>query len=91
MSNKLTKEEFVLQAIKNLRNLPKYRGIHVRYSGFNQAFKEYFGGEEARGTVDAMVASGAIQSRMVKGGPMLYLPGDMPVQPDVLKKITGGP
>jgi len=90
MSEKLTKEEFVLQAINNLRNLPKYKGIHVRYSGFNQAFKEYFGGE-ARVTVDAMIASGAIQSRMVKGGPMLYLPGDMPVQPDVLKKITGGP
>jgi len=89
MSEKLTKREFVLQAIKNLRK-PPYKGIHVRYSGFNQAFKEYFE-VEARNTVDALIADGTIQSRMVKGGPMLYLPGEMPERPDVLQKITGGP
>ena len=39
---KLTEEEFVLQAIKKLRKEP-FRGIHSVYSGFNEAFRKYFG------------------------------------------------
>jgi hypothetical protein len=39
---KLTEEEFVIQAIKKLRKEP-YRGIHSVYSGFNEAFRKYFG------------------------------------------------
>jgi len=39
---KLNEEEFVLQAIKKLRKEP-YRGIHGVYSGFNEAFRKYFG------------------------------------------------
>jgi hypothetical protein len=39
---KLTEEEFVLQAIKRLRKEP-FRGIHSVYSGFNEAFRKYFG------------------------------------------------
>ena len=89
MSEKLSKEDFVLQAIKNLRKPPKYMGIHVRYSGFNQAFKEYFG-EEARATVDAMAAESRIQKRFAKGGVMIYLPGDIPkVTESALKTILG--
>jgi hypothetical protein len=38
---KLTEEEFVTQAIKNLKKEP-YRGIHSVYSGFNEAFRKYF-------------------------------------------------
>jgi len=41
-TKKLTEEEFVVQAIKNLRKEP-FRGIHTVYSGFNEAFRKYFG------------------------------------------------
>lgn len=88
MSEELTKEEFVLQAIKILRK-PPYKGIHAVYSGFNEAFRNYFK-EDARDTVDKMIAEGKIESRMVRGGPMLYLPGEKPVGDNALKKILGG-
>jgi len=39
---KLTEEEFIVQAIKKLRKEP-FRGIHSVYSGFNEAFRKYFG------------------------------------------------
>ena len=86
MSEKLSKEDFVLQAIKRLRDESKSKGIHVKYSGFNSAFKEYFG-EEARATVDKMVKEGTIQSQFRKGGVMIYLTGEAPVQKDVLNQI----
>jgi hypothetical protein len=38
---KLSEEEFVRRAVKKLRG--NYKGIHTVYSGFNQAFKQYFG------------------------------------------------
>lgn len=85
---KLSKEDFVLQAIKNLRK-PPYKGIHVKFSSFNSAFQIYFG-EESRDTVDQMAKEGKIETRMVRGGPMLYLPGEMPLAEDTLGKILGG-
>jgi len=85
---KLTKEEFILEAIKKLRK-PPYKGIHAVYSGLNSAFNDYFH-EEARPTVDKMVAEGQLESRMVKGGPMLYLPGEKPEGNNALDKILGG-
>jgi len=39
---KISEYDFVVKAIKKLRK-PPYKGIHSVYSGFNQAFKEYFG------------------------------------------------
>jgi hypothetical protein len=86
MEAKLTKEEFVLQAIKKLHDEKRSKGIHSRFSGFNQAFKDYFG-EESRATTDKMVAEGKIEIRPAKGGVMLYLSGDCPVLPDALSKI----
>ena len=84
---KLTEEEFTLQAIKTLRKRP-YKGIHAVFSGFNVAFKEYFG-KDARDTVDRLIAEKKIESRMVRGGPMLYLPGEMPTNTSALDKILG--
>ena len=43
MANKLSMEQFCKQAITGLRNLEKSKGIHAVYSGFNGAFREYFG------------------------------------------------
>ena len=82
---KLGKEEFVVRAIKNLRG--KYRGIHTVFSGFNEAFRQYFG-EDPRPVTQDLATKGIIEMRPVKGGMMLYLKGEAPhAGDDVLKKI----
>lgn len=82
---KLGKEEFVVQAIKKLRG--KYRGIHTVFSGFNEAFRQYFG-EDPRPVTQEMTSKGIIELRPVKGGVMIYLKGDAPqAGDDALKKI----
>lgn len=77
MATKLTKEEFVIKAIRDLRDPNRSAGIHSVYSGFNAAFKAYFG-EEARPTTDRMAAEGKIVIQPRKGGVMIYLPGEAP-------------
>jgi hypothetical protein len=82
---KLTEEEFVRRAIKKLRG--KYKGIHTVYSGFNEAFKKYFGTNPVD-TTQRLFREGKIFIRPVKGGVLLYLPEDAPPHPeDVLNKI----
>jgi hypothetical protein len=82
---KLTEEEFVRRAVKKLRG--KYKGIHTVYSGFNTAFKEYFGTNPVEAT-QRLAKKGKINIRPVKGGVMIYLPEDSPnAAGDVLKKI----
>ncbi len=84
----ISEEEFILRAIKRLRK-PPYRGIHTVYSGFNQAFKEHFGKSSIEVT-RKMAEEGKIVIRPVRGGVMLYLPGEAPeAQKSVLKKILG--
>jgi len=82
---RLEKEEFVVRAIKKLRG--KYRGIHTVFSGFNEAFRQYFG-EDPRPVTQEMAAKGVLEIRPVKGGVMLYLKGESPrAGDDVLQKI----
>lgn len=71
----LTEEEFVHRAIKKLRG--KYKGIHSVYSGFNQAFRRYYGTNPIEVT-QSLAKEGKISIRPVKGGVMLYLPEDTP-------------
>lgn len=78
---KLTEEEFVVQAIKNLRKEP-FRGIHSVYSGFNEAFRKYFGTNPVEAT-SRLAAEGKIEIRPFKGGAMLFLPGEAPKRPSV--------
>ena len=81
----LTEVEFVRKAIKKLRG--KYKGIHTVYSGFNNAFKEYFGTNPIEAT-QRLASEGKINIRPVKGGVMIYLPENAPdTGKDVLKKI----
>jgi len=92
MEQKISHEEFVLRAIRELRT-PPYKGIHSVYSGFNQAFRNYFGADPIAAT-NALAKEGKITIRPVKGGVMLYLPEDISQRPqtdDVLKKILGNP
>jgi len=86
ITQKLSEEEFVVRAIKKLKR-PPYRGIHSVYSGFNQAFREYFGANPVEST-NKLAQEGKIRTRPVKGGVMLYLPEDIDNETQsVLKKI----
>lgn len=77
MSEKLNHEEFVKKAIVSLRK-EGYKGIHSVYSGFNEAFKKYFNGENPVEVTNRLAKEGKIVIRPVKGGVMLYLPDDAP-------------
>lgn len=71
---KLSHEDFAKKAIVSLRK-EGYKGIHSVYSGFNSAFKAYFGTNPIDAT-NALQKSGKIAMRPVKGGVMIYLPED---------------
>jgi hypothetical protein len=73
---KISEYDFVVKAIKKLRK-PPYKGIHSVYSGFNQAFKEYYG-KNPVATTEKLAKEGKITLRPVKGGVMLYLPEEAP-------------
>lgn len=82
---KLSEEEFVRRAVKKLRG--NYKGIHSVYTGFNTAFKEYFGTNAVEAT-QRLVSEGKIVTRPVKGGVIIYLPEDAPNPAgNVLSKI----
>jgi len=87
---KLTEEEFILQAIKRLRKDP-FRGIHTVYSGFNEAFRKYFGTNPVEAT-SRLAAEGKVETRPFKGGAMLFLPGEAPKRPaveEIIQLILG--
>lgn len=74
---RLTPLEFTLRAIETLRS-EKSKGIHSVYSGFNQAFREYFG-EDPVPITTALAKEGKILTRPVRGGAMIYKPGEAPI------------
>jgi hypothetical protein len=77
MKAKLGHEEFVRLAVVKLRR-ENYKGIHSVYSGFNDAFKTYFGGVNPIEVTGELARQGKLTLRPVKGGVMLYLPEDGP-------------
>ncbi len=77
MAEKLSHEEFIKKAIVSLRK-EGYKGIHSVYSGFNEAFKNYFNGENPVEVTNKLSKEGKLIIRPVKGGVMLYLPEDEP-------------
>lgn len=92
MEEKLSHEEFVKRAIVSLRK-EGFKGIHSVYSGFNEAFKKYFGDENPVDATNKLAAEGKIVIRPVKGGVMLYMPEDAPGSgsaEQVLKKMGLG-
>lgn len=89
MSEKLSHEDFIKKAIVSLRK-EGYKGIHTVYSGFNEAFKKYFIGENPIDATNKLAKEGKIVIRPVKGGVMLYLPEEAPGggnADDTLKKM----
>jgi hypothetical protein len=92
---KLTEKEFVVAAINNLRK-PPYKGIHTVVTGFNGAFREYFGGKDPVACVEQLKAEGVIEGHVAKKGAMIYLKGEMPTRfapaernAETIGKITG--
>jgi hypothetical protein len=89
MAEQLSSEEFIKKAIVSLRK-EGYKGIHSVYSGFNEAFKKYFNGENPVDATNKLAKDGKIIIRPVKGGVMLYLPEEAPGSSnagDTLKKM----
>lgn len=84
-TKRLTYEEFVRTAILRLRDLSKSRGIHVVYSGFNSAFREYFGQDPIK-LVRDLARQGKVEIVPRKGGVMIYLPGEAPKSASTLGK-----
>ena len=66
MEAKICEYEFVISAIKTLHK-PPYKGIHSVYSGFKQAFREYFGKDPVEATTK-LAQEGKIVTRPVEGG-----------------------
>lgn len=85
---RISEDDFVLRAIQKLRR-PPYKGIHSVYSGFNQAFRNYYDKDPVEAT-NRLAREGTIVTRPVKGGVMLYLPEEAPAargSQSVLDKI----
>jgi len=85
---RISEDDFVVRAIKKLRR-PPYKGIHSVYSGFNQAFREYYNRDPVEAT-NRLAKEGSIVTRPAKGGVMLYLPAEAPASRGsqrVLEKI----
>jgi hypothetical protein len=88
---RLTPAKFTLKAIQTLRK-PPHKGIHSVFSGFNAAFREYFPDLDPVQTVIELAEKEIIVSRRTRGGALLYIPEETPVQEnntatDVLKKM----
>jgi hypothetical protein len=85
----LTPEEFVLKAIERLR-VPPYKGIHSVFSGFNEAFREYFPLLDPVDFTNQLAKEGKIVIKPAKKGVLLYKAEDatpMTTGKDALKKI----
>ena len=93
-NERLSEEEFTLQAIKRLRK-GSYKGIHAVYSGFNTAFRQYFGTDPVA-SMERMAKAGKVVLRPAKGGVVMYHPKDAPKEltkkpktNEVLNRILG--
>jgi hypothetical protein len=85
----LTPEEFVLKAIERLRT-PPYKGIHTVWSGFNEAFREYFPLLDPVEFTNQLAKGGKIVIRPAKKGVLIYKADEAPsitLGKDALKKI----
>ena len=85
-AGKMAVETFILKAIAHNKAVSKANGkeqagLHTVWSGFNAAFRQYYG--EAADPVAAtrlLAEQGKIALRPFKGGMLLYLPTDAPAE-----------
>jgi hypothetical protein len=85
-ASKMSELQFVLKAIDTLKvpykdkatgEMVTPKGLHVRYTGFNDAFKDYFG-KDPIPAVNALIEQGKIEGHPIKGGFLIYKKGEMP-------------
>lgn len=69
-AQKLSHAEFVIQEIKR-RRTGNYKGIHAVFSGFNEAFRDYFNEDPVKATED-LAKRGVIIVKPSRGGVILY-------------------
>lgn len=73
----VTIPEFTRRAIKTLRT-GSYKGIHVVFSGYNEALKALWPDADPRVVTTQLVTDGICEMHGARGGAMLYLAGEMP-------------
>ena len=86
MAEKMKYEDFVKNNIVGLRE-EGYLGIHTLYSGFNEAFKKYYKGENPNEVLDKLSQGGKIIMIPVETGYMLYMPEDAPLTKQKADKL----
>lgn len=77
MNERLSHEEFVKKAIVSLRK-EGFKSIHTVYSGFKEAIKKYFEGENPVEVMNRLAREGKSFIMPVKGRVMRYLPEGSP-------------
>ncbi|OGH68929.1 MAG: hypothetical protein A2754_01325 [Candidatus Magasanikbacteria bacterium RIFCSPHIGHO2_01_FULL_47_8] len=76
---RLTHEQFVVHAVRTLRNPQKSPGIHVVFDGFNEAFRTYFGrDDDPVKAIDDLVKEKKIVKTPARKGVMIYLYDELP-------------
>ena len=88
MKEKLTEEQFTLLAIKKKK---KNEGttIHTVFSGFNDAFRDYFPGVNPVEAVKKLVADGKVAFRLSRGGAIIGKPGSIQASSTSSKETLG--
>ena len=85
--NLLPPEEFVRRAVLRLRK-GTAKSIHTVYSGFNAAWREYYGTDPVEG-IKALVDAGVCVTHPTRGGARLYLAEDAPARKPSGREIVG--
>lgn len=99
-SHGMSRDEFTLLAIQKFQGRSKKfpTGIHVVFSGFNEAYRRAFPGADPVTDLNEMAAMGTIELRVCRGGAVIYRPGEAPVRrqsrrstaaDDVLNAVLG--
>lgn len=92
-SSSMTEEQFTTKAIETLRS-GKFLGIHSVYSGFNAAFRQYFGTDPVA-AVRLLEEKRVIMVHPSKGGVIIYKSSEAPVwlvkQRKSLSMLVGKP
>jgi len=83
----LPPEEFVRRAVERLRK-GTAKSIHTVYSGFNAAWRQYYGTDPIEG-VKALEKLGICVTHPVKGGARLYLAEDAPARKPSTEEVIG--
>ena len=83
----LPPEEFVRRAVLRLRK-GTAKSIHTVYSGFNAAWREYYGTDPVAG-IKALEKKGVCVTHPVKGGARLYLAEDAPKRRPTPEEVVG--